>query len=389
MINNQKNKFLKATIFIIFIILIGVAIFYKKPIIKKFFNEDKKLNTSLPYARAMLSRVYGTNKPFSGRSPEEIAKFLNHLVFSYCRNEAPRTGVNNINELFNNCNTECGGYSYVLRGLLNVYGIKTRYSNFYNLPQQGNHTAVEVEIEKGRWSLFDPTFGVFFTLDGNPESQPLSTEEVRFLLDEVSIFKSVNSVSTKRIVAENHKLINLYNNKFSADYMKLENYLLAEQAVSGGANAVVPLILPVDLKNGYVMFGSKTFLDLNTADLNFLNDTNNILNNESLEDDVSFLFRIIGKNDEDFRTINILRFNNLIPGIKYDLEIYGYAPNYSKIQIVPIGRSAKINKIEPNFLEMGKFTILYQLKPEASSSDFVITGTPNFFIFGLEGKIAK
>jgi hypothetical protein len=171
--------------------------------------------------------------------------------------------------------------------------------------------------------------------------------------------------------------------------MKLENYLLAEQAVSVGANAVVPLILPVDLKNGYVMFGSKTFLDLKTADLNFLNDTNNILNNESLEDDVSFLFRIIGKNDEDFRTINILRFNNLIPGIKYDLEIYGYSPNYSKIQIVPIGRSSKINKIEPNFFPKGQFVILRQLKPEASSSDFVITGTPNFFIFGLECPIKK
>jgi hypothetical protein len=386
--NDLKKKLFLSIIFISFIILIlSAAIFHLKSDNKKE-NYDPALSKSLPYAVAMLSRVYGTKKPFSEKSPEEIAKFLNQLVFSFCRTEAPHTGVNDINELFTNCNTSCWGYSYVLRELLNVYGIKTRYSNFYNLPQQGNHTAVEVEIKKGRWSLFDPTFGVFFTKDGNPESEPLSTEEVRFLLDEVSIFKSVNSVSTKRLVTENHKLINLYNNQFSANYMKLENYLLAEQAVSAGVNAVVPLILPVDLKNGYVMFGSKTFLDLKTANLNFLNDTNNILNNESLKDNVSFLFRIIGEN-VDFRTINILRFNNLIPGIKYDLEIYGYAPNYSKIQIVPIGRSAKINKIEPNFLEMGKFTILYQLKPEASSSDFVITGTPNFFIFGLEGKIAK
>jgi hypothetical protein len=55
--NNQKNKFLKATIFISFIILIGVAIFWKKPIIKIFLNEDNKLNEDYGGGKGSLRSV--------------------------------------------------------------------------------------------------------------------------------------------------------------------------------------------------------------------------------------------------------------------------------------------------------------------------------------------
>ena len=382
----------KRAIFLLAIIVIAFFFGIKEAF--KIQNElilyDPELKESLPYADDMLKRVYGTSKPFSDKSTAEIAKYLNQLVFSHCQNKLPHTGANDINELFSNCRTACGGYAYVLRALLNTYGISTRYSNFYNIPAQGNHTAVEVEVEDGRWSLFDPTFGIFFTLDGDPEGTPLSTEEVRFLLDENSIDKSAHIVSTKRIIAENPKVKNLYGQEFSSDFFKLKYYLLAEQSVSVGVDALVPLVLPIDLENGYVKFGSKTFQNLSNSKLNFLKDTNDRLNNDVLSDDVSYLYHIVGRDVfKDFRSMNIIRMSSLKPGTLYDMKVFGYIPNYSKIQIVPIGRSAKINIVEPHSFTKGNFVIQRLIKAEETSSNFVITGSQNFFIFGVEVKIIK
>ena len=43
--------------------------------------------------------------------------------------------------------------TYVLRGLFAALGYKTRYVNLYNIPNQGNHTLVEVQWKGGTWSV--------------------------------------------------------------------------------------------------------------------------------------------------------------------------------------------------------------------------------------------
>ena len=66
-----------------------------------------------------------------------------------------------INDLFAHCVTACGGRSYVLRGLLAACGLHSKYQNIYNIPIQGNHSAVEVMLNE-QVAFLDPTFGAFF-----------------------------------------------------------------------------------------------------------------------------------------------------------------------------------------------------------------------------------
>ena len=52
---------------------------------------------------------------FQNYSDKEKALYLNAVVFNFCENKQPH--IQNLDSLFVNCNTACGGYSYVLRGL--------------------------------------------------------------------------------------------------------------------------------------------------------------------------------------------------------------------------------------------------------------------------------
>ncbi len=96
------------------------------------------------YARQGLRLEAFRNMPIA-----EAGKRLNQVVYGFCSSGSPSSP--DINQLFHQCTTACGGYSYVLRGLLKAISAETRYANFYNIPNQGNHTAVEVKLEYRIW----------------------------------------------------------------------------------------------------------------------------------------------------------------------------------------------------------------------------------------------
>lgn len=85
-------------------------------------------------------------------SPSERAARPNQAVYDFCENGHADT-PNGVNDLYKTCATACGGISYVLRGLLEATGDRTRYAQFYNIPNQGNHTPVEVDLGNGHWGF--------------------------------------------------------------------------------------------------------------------------------------------------------------------------------------------------------------------------------------------
>lgn len=127
-------------------------------------------------ARAWYDRQGLDFKAISKLPLKERAARLNQAVYAYCEHGSTPGHINN---LFETCKAACGGYSYVLRGVLEATGARTRYVNLYNIPNQGNHTVVEFEID-GEWPLYDPTFGAYFTENGEADGHPLSVQEVAY-----------------------------------------------------------------------------------------------------------------------------------------------------------------------------------------------------------------
>lgn len=81
----------------------------------------------------------------------------------------------------------CGWRQVLMADLFKQIGIESRAVNFFNVPFQGNHTAIELLID-GKWMFFDPTFGVYFERPGG--GKPLSAAEFRSQWPNVVVKKS-------------------------------------------------------------------------------------------------------------------------------------------------------------------------------------------------------
>lgn len=348
-----------------------------------------ELSSALPYAKAMLQKICGSEVPFSRNSVADTAKYLNHLVFvSWSSNNQSRASTR-MNDLFESLDGACGARAYVLRGLLAVHSIKSRFSNLYNLPGQGNHTLVEVEISAGKWALFDPTYGVFFTQSGNADDAPLSLDEVRFL-DKHSLKQHV--LVAKKTATSNDIAINkLYGKDFDYPCMQLENYVLAEKSSAVGVSSVVPLVLSINISKGETIAGSSTFTDLEGGRIDFLRWSNGTLNNTDPTDDVSYLFHIVGRYSPYFQSINIIELKGLHPDSVYEIYFYGYTKKRALVQLTTIGRDSKLSNSNPELVAAGKFKIDRQFKAAGSVARFLFSlndtpGESYIYLFGLEVK---
>jgi hypothetical protein len=330
------------------------------------------MNRKLILAREMLKSKFGTATPFQDRSAMEIGKILNHIVFNHCSNTQPHTGQKNKNELFEVCRTSCAGYAYVLRGLFAVYGIKTRYANLYNLPGQGNHTMVEAEIHPGKWALFDPTFGAFFSSNGRVNGTPLSLEEIRFNLTPESLSKHIFTAKKNNSATGNIK--NLYEKSvFDYPYMKIQSYLSAEIAAPAGLNLTVPLTLPLNVVKGRATAGVLNAKTIQEGEAGFLAWTNSALSNNDPSDDTSYLFHILGDYSSYFRSMNVISLTGLRIGTVYDLNISGFSNGDIEIQVVDIGRNLVLNSILPEKLTAGREYLLHRkFRAHSESAQLVV-----------------
>jgi hypothetical protein len=83
---------------------------------------------------------------------------------------------------------ECGYRAMIMSDLLGAMGIPVRRVDFFDIPYQIGHTAVEVQAA-GAWRFIDPYFGLYFA-DPSNAALPLSIDDARKLYPDISIQRS-------------------------------------------------------------------------------------------------------------------------------------------------------------------------------------------------------
>lgn len=279
---------------------------------------------------------------------ETIAKILTAHVFGVCSSE-PQTG--SMIDLFENCKTACGGYSYVLRSLLEYLGYQTRYANMHNIPQQGNHTAVEVLIE-GEWAFLDPTFGAFFSENGEASGPLMSLSQiVKDGIKSHNVFR-VRNRGVNHIEKPLDEIFT--NEKDLTDPLKngtgtllVSSYLRTEQIEYGSKEILLPLEIPIvlDGKN-MASFGTLSDLSFELLQEIWLTQTNERLNDEITKNDVSFNTSFLYNNSGP--KITFLRISNLQPKTRYNIFLNFFTNEKSlKVQITNIGKYTSHNFSNP------------------------------------------
>lgn len=279
----------------------------------------------------------------SSASIEDTAKRLTQAVYGFCQNgEAPA----DLNELFSKCHAACGGYSYVLRGLLEALGAETRYANLYNIPNQGNHTAVEVKLGD-RWGFFDPTFGAFFTEDGSAGGRTLPLAQIARGYPLGGLESLVQQSRKAEEDFMTAPLEGLFSETFEHVYMKLTNYQVAEQFSTEDEGFLLSLDIPLDLTSaGKTKLGSMSMGDgLPQLQRAWLRDTNAASIDADPLNDVSFNASMLYNNAMHRKTT--VSLYGLRAGVAYGIRLHFVRPGASpaRVQIAGFGKGIRYPSI--------------------------------------------
>ncbi|KAB0675908.1 transglutaminase domain-containing protein [Aureimonas leprariae] len=292
--------------------------------------------SGLAAARSWFQRHAGSSEAMTAYSTEEKAKRLTQAVYSFCEDG---TQPADPDQLFDRCTAACGGRSYVLRGLLEAIGVETRFAELYNIPNQGNHTAIEVKVGQG-WSLFDPTFGAYFAPDGSVEANALSLQDVAYRYPKGSLGGHVLQARKEPMSFATDKLQKLFDGKFDHQFMSLENYQVAEQITTGEEGFSLSLDIPLTLSNGEGGIGAREIADIDTLSKQWLSATNDTLNDDDPLNDVSYNSSILASGE--IRKTTTLSLFGLEAGHRYELELILHGEGADdRIQVIGIGKGVE------------------------------------------------
>lgn len=296
--------------------------------------------TALPPAAIAAARSWYVSAGVDLRDMERLsvddrARRLTQAVYAHC--EQGNQTVSDLNDLFEDCVAACGGYSYVLRGLLEATGAQTRYVNLYNIPNQGNHTAVEVNLGD-RWAFYDPTFGAYFTRDGQPDGPALVLNEIVAGFSSQELEGLVNQAVDRTAQFDSEPLTALFSGTFDHTYMTLENYQLAEARSRLDARELVVLDIPLTIESGSVSIGDFNAESVGDAQAAWLAQTNAILLDDDLANDISYVSHELSNvRAERITTVTV---SNVQPGQRYEISLVLFGREGQEIQISAMGRSA-------------------------------------------------
>lgn len=353
---------------------------------QKFLSKDEKLAAMEWFYNQSLDVSSLKNMP-----TKDVAKILTKYVYGFCRSE-PQIG--RFIDLFKNCKTSCGGYSYVLRGLLEYLGHQTRYVNFHNIPQQGNHSAVEVLIDS-KWGFLDPTFGAYFTKNGFATGDLLSLNEI--FLHGVSS-KNVFRVVDRDLIYIDKPFEKMFTNQKSiieplingSGTLMVNSYSAAEQIEYGKKELLLPLEIPLTLdSNDSVSFGTLEKLSFPELQQNWLVVTNETLNDELIYNDVSFntsfLFNYSGQK------ISFIKLKNIKPKQKYTIELNFYTDQkVAKVQLSHVGKFIVNDFSNPIEIKKGSSIISGTFSSATDEATFLIRNvddTGMVRLFGIKSML--
>ena len=207
------------------------------------------------------------------------------------------------------CNGPCGVQASYLNEFLMAWGFEARLLNLYNVPFQGNHTVVEVNLG-GKWRLLDPTFGLFF-LDG----QELATT-ARVVGGDGLAGRAADLGSSKELLSGGggfHAFLPPDAEELGSKFWSEDSYSKAEEVVPVGLDPLqdIDLQIFVPLGGG---FPEETCVALDSeCDSIWLEETNATLLNSSMADNVSFLARNVGVYEPYFVNSPTIKLHPTLP----------------------------------------------------------------------------
>ena len=290
------------------------------------------------------------------------ARLVNFLTYRFCRNgnETPA----DLNELFKSCSTPCGGFAYVFRGLASVAGLSTRYGNLYNIPNQGNHVGVEVQVEDGSWSFYDPTFGAYFSETGDIQGRALGLHEITKSrsLDELS--QQVMQADRTLDLSIEHSLASIYSKPFEHQYMSVANYRYPEAITMGTPDELLMLRIPLKANADTLgKLDSSERQELKVAWLGYTNDT---LNDDNGLNDTSYAAHMLYNGEMQRATLLVIE--DTIPGGDYELKLRLFNPRTVEqtIQINGIGKETQLESYPLQQIPVG--ASLFKVRFNAASN---------------------
>ena len=292
------------------------------------------------------------------QSELELLKKNNFFTYNFCiTGKSKQSSVPN---LFLEPYTACGGCTFIFRAIAEYYDIETRYAYLYNIPHQGNHSLVEAKTRKGKWVLFDPTFGLFFTSDGQVDSNIYGLSEINYELFDKPLIDYV--IKAKKVYVSKEKLAKFLRNStselytpkfFNEKYMDLNSYVNSERYGYNDSNLETYLRIQIDMINDYLMIGTD-FKTLAEGEAGFLQASNSSLNDANKLNDFSYLASTIGKNAV-FQNV-IIEFINLKPSAKYTLTIKGIVNSKAGLQKLFSDKGGILKSIEPIQISKGIYS---------------------------------
>ena len=232
----------------------------------------------------------------------------------------------------------CNTLSVATIRVLTECGIAARGVNLYNLPNQGNHSILEVQLDDNEWILVDPTFGVVFLPDIAGRGRSL--DEVRGLPDENAVaailLRSTAGDSWARPLAE------LFVPGFpKGRYMAPGHYLAAE--ATGSWHPDQRVVLSWNIAPGGHKLGISTVdPDRDSRQKAFLDWTNRRLRDDDPANDISFLASRVGGFSKGIFTPTI-SLPSLTHGEVVRLRIRGERlGGNGGLRLIPVGGSVDV-----------------------------------------------
>lgn len=310
---------------------------------------------------------------------------LNQAVYDFCEG-GTASSPPDINDLFKNCKTACGGFSYVLRAMLEATGARTRYVNLLNIPQQGNHTGVEVRIDDD-WAYFDPTFGAYFTENGTVDGRVLGLSEIASSTQKINLEDKVLQASNTRMDVINSPLETLYAETFQHAYMDLQNYQLPEFLSYGDPREMILLEVDVRLQDRRARIGNLEAADFQSLSNGWLADTNAILLNDDFTDDTSYNASMLWGRNRPSMTVVALDNATIGEGGLISLIFWNGAKTDVTLQIMPMGKTLSLRANRFATLPTGRSRLDIPYRAQERNARFALRNTEEagvIYLFGIE-----
>ncbi len=296
------------------------------------------------------------------------AQLLNFLTYRYCQtgNETPV----DLNGLFDSCVTQCGGYAYVFRGLASAANLETRYANLYNIPNQGNHVGVEVQLEDDGWAFFDPTFGAFFTSDGQLDGDPLGLADVIRSDSETTLARQVLQANRELPLSTSRMPEAIYTESFEHLYMSLNNYRNPEAITTGNRDELLMLRIPLVAGGGaFGLIGSDNRAEARAF---WLSETNRTLNDDMPLNDTSFATHLMLNRDTLRATMLVISDTKRAERYRIRLRLFNPGLTDQRLQLTSVGKETVLESPPVHLVPPGSSLLDTTFRAETDQSILIV-----------------